>query len=401
MFADVLGCPGQHAPWKCRAFRNIRAEERARIIEDNRLCAFCLLHDRAVACRTRENRTKPACGVPECVGRHAIWLHELLKDIYEEKGRVHLVQGDGGWRTPEEAWMEDEMEGEEEVMFVNTVQQEEDDWQEPDNSWLELEGGESGEEAGVYCIGACLGQGDPGLGDEREHPPGVSSPSENERARKVRWWSPGSQGLQLDKENEEGVQYLVSLLMGGLEIGSEDPEPTRPRAEAALASGGCDRRALEGEAVKGREGPQENAHGGLLPPEGKPREGAPGKKEVCGERDGWGTARRGLLANNSKDEPEGECIAGVESSQWRAEMMKNEATLEPRAKEGWTDDGDRGSPGARSKGDRGAEHGGLAEEVLVVARRPREGGGSSTPTRGFGAEVEDSVSLRQEKSTKV
>jgi hypothetical protein len=34
--------------------------------------------------------------------------------------------------------MEDEMEGEEEVMFVNTVQREEDDWQEPDDSWLEL-----------------------------------------------------------------------------------------------------------------------------------------------------------------------------------------------------------------------------------------------------------------------
>jgi hypothetical protein len=82
MFADVLGCPRQHAPWKCGAFGNIRAEERARIIEDNRLCPFCLLHDRAVVCRMRENRTKPACGVPECEGRHAVWLHELLQDIY-------------------------------------------------------------------------------------------------------------------------------------------------------------------------------------------------------------------------------------------------------------------------------------------------------------------------------
>jgi hypothetical protein len=95
-FADVLGCPGQHAPWRCGAFESIRAEERARIIEDNRLCTFCLLHDRAVACRTRENRSKPACGVPECEGRHAIWLHELLKDIYGNKGQVHLLQGETG-----------------------------------------------------------------------------------------------------------------------------------------------------------------------------------------------------------------------------------------------------------------------------------------------------------------
>jgi hypothetical protein len=88
-----------------------------------------------------------------------MWLHELIKDIYEEKGRVHLVQWDNRWRTPEEAWIEDGVEGEEEVVFVNTVQQEEDKWQEPDNSWLELDGGESGEIGGVYCIGACLGGG--------------------------------------------------------------------------------------------------------------------------------------------------------------------------------------------------------------------------------------------------
>jgi hypothetical protein len=37
-------------------------------------------------------------------------------------------------------------------------------------------------------------------------------------------------------------------------------------------------------------------------------------------------------------------------------------------------DGDRGSPGARGKGVAGAEHGGLAEEILMLAKRPRKGG---------------------------
>ncbi len=55
IFADVLRCSGQHPPWKYEPFGNIRAEERAKIIEDNRLWAFCLLHDRAVACRAKEN----------------------------------------------------------------------------------------------------------------------------------------------------------------------------------------------------------------------------------------------------------------------------------------------------------------------------------------------------------
>jgi hypothetical protein len=176
MFTGVLGCPRQRAPWKCGAFGSIRAEERAKIIEDNRLCAFCLLHDRAVPCRTRENRSKPACGIPECEGRHAIWLHELLKDIYEEKSQVHLLQGEAGWRTPEEAWMEDEMEEEEEVMFVNTVKQEEDDWQEPDDSWLELDGEGSGEEAGVYYVNACPRKDHSGLEGEMEHPQDATPP---------------------------------------------------------------------------------------------------------------------------------------------------------------------------------------------------------------------------------
>jgi hypothetical protein len=116
-FADVLGCPRQHAQWGCGAFGSIRAEERARIIEDNRLCAFCQLHDRAEACRTKTNKSKPACDVPKCKGRQDIWLHELLKDISGKEGQVHVVQGETGWRTPEEAWMEDEREEEEEVML--------------------------------------------------------------------------------------------------------------------------------------------------------------------------------------------------------------------------------------------------------------------------------------------
>ncbi len=130
MFADVLGCPRQHAPWRCGAFGSIQAEERAKIIEDNQLCAYCLLHDRAEACRTKDNKSKPACGVPECEGRHAIWLHELLKDIYGKEGQVHVLQGETGWRTPEETWMEDEREEEEEVMFVNMVRQEEEELEE-------------------------------------------------------------------------------------------------------------------------------------------------------------------------------------------------------------------------------------------------------------------------------
>jgi hypothetical protein len=59
IFADILRCP-EHAPWKCRAFGNIRVEERARIIEDNRLCAFCLLCSTKGQLRAGRRRAGPS-----------------------------------------------------------------------------------------------------------------------------------------------------------------------------------------------------------------------------------------------------------------------------------------------------------------------------------------------------
>jgi hypothetical protein len=41
-----------------------------------------------------------------------------------------VLQGETGWRTPEETWMEDEREEDEEVMFVNMVRQEEEELEE-------------------------------------------------------------------------------------------------------------------------------------------------------------------------------------------------------------------------------------------------------------------------------
>ncbi len=279
IFVDVLmRCSGLHPPWKCGAFGNIQAEEKAKIIEENRLCAFCLLHDRAVACRAKEKKTKPACGVAECEGRHAIWLHELLKDIYGEK-RVHLVQGGNGWRTPEGAWMVDGVEEEDETMFMNTVQQEGSDWREPDDSWLELNGGESGEMGGVYCIGACLRES-PASGTKGRHPPGTLYLSEEEGAIEAGWWSLDPLELQPDEEDEVGAaQYLISLLMGGSSAGSSGPEPAQTQAEATPAPSERSKKkaAEEGDHSQGE------IQGGKLPLEREPKGGAPRGQEACNE----------------------------------------------------------------------------------------------------------------------
>jgi hypothetical protein len=67
-----------------------------------------------------------------------------------------MVQEDGGWEEPEDAWEVDETE-EEEAMIVNTIQQVESSWQETGNSWLELGEEEDGK---IYCVRTCQGEGE-------------------------------------------------------------------------------------------------------------------------------------------------------------------------------------------------------------------------------------------------
>ncbi len=49
-------------------------------------------------------------------------LHDFLKDVFREENRVHVVHGDDGWEESDEAW---EL-GEEEMMIIGTVLQEDD-----------------------------------------------------------------------------------------------------------------------------------------------------------------------------------------------------------------------------------------------------------------------------------
>jgi hypothetical protein len=89
-----------------------------------------------------------ACTTSGCKGRHIQKLHDFLKDVFREENRVHVVHGDDGWEESDEAW---EL-GEEEMMIVGTVQQEDDcSWQDACNAWMDQD-----EEAavGVYQVRA-------------------------------------------------------------------------------------------------------------------------------------------------------------------------------------------------------------------------------------------------------
>ncbi len=151
VFKDVMGCTATHPPWLCKVFGRLPAGEREKLITDNRLCPFCLLHDKDKPCGAKQRPVPVACTAPNCRGRHIQKLHDFLKDVFREENQVHVVHRDDGWEESDEAW---EL-GEEEMMIVGTVKQEDNcNWQDACNSWAEQE-----EEvaAGVYQVRACQG----------------------------------------------------------------------------------------------------------------------------------------------------------------------------------------------------------------------------------------------------
>ncbi len=97
VFKDVMGCMAAHPPWLCKVFGGLPAGEREKLITDNRLCPFCLLHDKDRLCGAKEKPVPVACTVPRCRGRHVQKLHDFLKDVFREENRIHVVQGDDGW----------------------------------------------------------------------------------------------------------------------------------------------------------------------------------------------------------------------------------------------------------------------------------------------------------------
>jgi hypothetical protein len=75
-------------------------------------------------------------------------LHEALKDIFREEGRIHVLQEDDGWEEPDEAWELEEAER----MIVGAVRQEDEgSWSEACKAWTALD---EEAEVGIHQVGA-------------------------------------------------------------------------------------------------------------------------------------------------------------------------------------------------------------------------------------------------------
>jgi hypothetical protein len=160
IFKEVMGCAGSHPPWFCRAFGKLPAKERERLIVDNKLCPFCLLHDKEKPCMAKQKQVSVACLIPGCKGRHVQKLHEALKDIFREEGRVHVLQEDDGWEESEEAW---ELGGDEGVIVGAVRQEDEGSWSDTCDAWAALD---EHAEAGVHQVK--VEEGEPSEDDPEE-----------------------------------------------------------------------------------------------------------------------------------------------------------------------------------------------------------------------------------------
>jgi hypothetical protein len=223
VFKDVMGCMTAHTPWLCKVFGKLPGGggEREKLITDNRLCPFCLLHDKDKPCGAKQRPTSVACAASSCKGRHIQKLHNFLKDVFREENWVHVVHGDDGWEESDEAW---EL-GEEEMMIVGTVQQEEDcTWQDACSAWRGQDGEMTADAhqarvcqgmAELATIGQCKGA------DVSEESEEVSGPGD----------------LLLEGEEQE---YFLELLM-------RRASPERPEASPPTES-----KATLGKSKKGK-----------------------------------------------------------------------------------------------------------------------------------------------------
>ncbi len=171
-----------------------------------------------------------------CKGRHIQKLHDFLKDVFREENQVHVVHGDDGWEESEEAW---EL-GEEEMMIVGTVQQEEDcSWQDACKSWMEQD-----EEVavGIYQVGMCQGAAGTAAGTGKEAAK-QSSVSQCKKAGIVEAneKTPESDDLLLEEEEQE---YFLELLM-------RKASPERPKAGQPVE--GIENSRNEAASARGQE----------------------------------------------------------------------------------------------------------------------------------------------------
>jgi hypothetical protein len=246
------------------------------------LCLFCLRHPGSMQCYGRGGPSKPACPTPGCSGRPASSVHDAFMGASTS---VSLVTDEG-----------DEYDDD---AYVNIARagDEEDKWQDPDDSWLELETEENKDDGRIFCVSAFTGGEGPEEEDKFVYYSDVSPRREEEpeRGEEGGWWTPDPSWLESQEEDEEEVFFLNKILSEEQKEDEADRIPTpdpRSKEECSMprdVKGEEDRNVEEKEVGKTRK--QRRLR----------------KKTTCNNREVWEITRkiawlRELLSSSSEDE---------------------------------------------------------------------------------------------------
>jgi hypothetical protein len=146
---------------------------------------------------------------PRVEGEHAASVHDVFMGTSTS---VSLV-------TNEDSEYDDDV-----YDNVARAGDEEDEWQDPDELWLELEVGENKDNGGVFCMSAFTRGEDTEVEDEFVYYLDVSPNREEEPEIRGEggWWTPDPYWLQ----PEEEVFFFNTILSEEQEEGKGDQTPT-------------------------------------------------------------------------------------------------------------------------------------------------------------------------------
>lgn len=213
---EFTGYSGNHAAAFGNKLRGLGPEAKHRVLTASGLCLFCLRHPASTECYGKGGPSKPACPTPGCNGRLSASVHDAFMGA---SANVSLVTDEG-----------DEYDVD---VYVNIarVGDEGDEWQDPDDSWLELEDKENEDDGRVFLVRAFTGGEDPEVEGKFVYYSDVSPRREEEPESREEggWWTPNPSWLEPEEEDKEEVFFLNKILSEEQEEGKviriPNPDP--------------------------------------------------------------------------------------------------------------------------------------------------------------------------------
>jgi hypothetical protein len=142
-FFQLLGCTRKHAAHSCKLLRN-RGQKKA--LQDSGLFLFRIRHVADAECFGKGTSAKPACKVRECKESHVESLHDIMTAEIstvniseygqdhkeEEEGFINMAGGEyiqednNGWRSPDDSWLDMHGESDGPTYHINVIIEDKD-----------------------------------------------------------------------------------------------------------------------------------------------------------------------------------------------------------------------------------------------------------------------------------